>query len=124
MFVTGLQSVPSTGNSPADAGALAAKPVPRVDTPAILGSEPQVSPDTNGPATRAAVEAAVAAVKDRIRTNASNLEFRIDDESGETVVRVKDAETNEVIRQYPSEEMLVIARNLARLEHVLVDKKA
>jgi flagellar protein FlaG len=95
-----------------------------VDTPAIPGSEPQVSAGANGQATRAAVEAAVAAVKDRVQTNASNLEFSIDDESGETVVRVKDAQTNEVIRQYPSEEMLVIARNLARLENVLVDKKA
>lgn len=118
MLVTGLQPVPSTGNAPA------AKQGPRVDTPAIPGSEPRVSPDTNGQAIRAAVEAAVAAVKDRIQTNASNLEFRIDDESGETVVRVKDAETNEVIRQYPSEEVLAIARNLARLESVLVDKKA
>lgn len=124
MLVTGLQPVPPTGNSPADAGAPAAKPVPRVETPAIPGSEPQASPGANRQASRAAVEAAVAAVKERIQTNASNLEFSIDDESGETVVRVKDAETNEVIRQYPSEEMLVIARNLARLENVLVDKKA
>lgn len=40
------------------------------------------------------------------------LNFSIDRESGETVVKVMDTEKNEVIRQIPSEEVLALARRL------------
>lgn len=40
------------------------------------------------------------------------LEFRIDQDSGRTVVTVKDTTTGDVIRQIPSEEVLRLAQNL------------
>ncbi|HEY0942769.1 MAG TPA: flagellar protein FlaG [Steroidobacter sp.] len=40
------------------------------------------------------------------------LEFRIDEDSGRTVVTVKDKNTGETIRQIPSEEVLRLAHNL------------
>lgn len=40
------------------------------------------------------------------------LEFRIDEDSGRTVVTVKDKHTGETIRQIPSEEILRLAHNL------------
>ena len=36
--------------------------------------------------------------------------FSIDEQSGETVIQVKNQETGEVIRQMPSEEALALAR--------------
>lgn len=48
-----------------------------------------------------------------------NLEFSIDDETNKTVVKVVDAATNEVVKQFPSQEMLDIARALDRLQGVL-----
>ena len=42
-----------------------------------------------------------------------NLAFSVDDSSGRTVVRVVDTQTEEVIRQIPSEEMLVLIRNFS-----------
>jgi flagellar protein FlaG len=44
-----------------------------------------------------------------------NLNFSIDDSTGQTVVKVIDAESEEVIRQIPSEEMLALARRLNEL---------
>ncbi len=44
-----------------------------------------------------------------------NLQFSIDDASGRSVVRVIDAETDEVIRQIPSEEILNLAHRLTEL---------
>lgn len=44
-----------------------------------------------------------------------NLNFSIDDSTGQTVVKVIDAESEEVIRQFPSEEMLALARHLSEL---------
>jgi len=69
------------------------------------------------PAQRAAI-----AVQDLERTmrklNATmaaaqrNLSFRVDKGSGRTVITVVDAVTKEIIRQIPSEEVLVVSRAL------------
>ena len=48
------------------------------------------------------------------------LEFSVDKESGETVVKVVDSETKEVIRQIPSEELLAIANRLRSTAGVLL----
>lgn len=40
------------------------------------------------------------------------LEFRVDEVTGKTVVTVMDRETEEVIRQIPSEELLALAQRL------------
>jgi flagellar protein FlaG len=41
-----------------------------------------------------------------------NLSFRVDEGSGRTVITVIDAVTKEVIRQIPSEEVLVVSKAL------------
>ncbi len=41
-----------------------------------------------------------------------NLEFNIDNDSGETIVKVIDSETEELIRQIPNEEALRIAKHV------------
>jgi flagellar protein FlaG len=40
------------------------------------------------------------------------LQFRVDKDSGETVVRIVDSKTDEVIRQIPNEEALLIANRM------------
>jgi flagellar protein FlaG len=40
------------------------------------------------------------------------LEFKVDQDSGRTIVTVKDKSTGEVVRQIPSEEVLRLAHNL------------
>ncbi len=48
-----------------------------------------------------------------VRSHGRNLEFRIDDSTGVVVVRVRDADTGELIRQIPSEAALRFAARLA-----------
>jgi|GEM_PF-593761 len=43
------------------------------------------------------------------------IQFQIDDELGVTVVRVVDVETDELIRQFPPEELLNLSRRLKEL---------
>lgn len=43
------------------------------------------------------------------------LSFQIDDELGKTVVKVFDRETEELIRQFPPEELLTLSRRLKEL---------
>jgi len=59
---------------------------------------------------------AVEDVKKIAATVARNLQFSIDKDTGETVVKVVDATSGETIRQIPSEEMLAIAKAFKALE--------
>jgi flagellar protein FlaG len=53
------------------------------------------------------------------------LEFRVDEDSGRTVVTVKDKNTGETIRQIPSEEVMRLAQNLGGTAHTgLLDESA
>lgn len=72
----------------------------------------------------ATVMKAVSSIKARLEPVGGGLEFNVDQASGRTVVRVVDLETNQIIRQIPSEEMVELARVLERLEGLLVDKHA
>lgn len=69
---------------------------------------------------RKAIEAANVA----LRQVTNDLEFARDDATGKTVLRVIDASTRQVIRQFPSEEMLAIARALDRFEGLVLRQKA
>ena len=53
-----------------------------------------------------------------------DLQFRIDDATGRTVVTVLDGETNEVIRQIPSEEALRLVDRLHSRVAVLFESEA
>ncbi|MBA4152424.1 MAG: flagellar biosynthesis protein FlaG [Acinetobacter sp.] len=55
---------------------------------------------------------------------ASNIEFSIDDESRRSVVKVVDGDSGEVLRQFPTEEALRIARQLVKSGSGLVQDKA
>lgn len=53
------------------------------------------------------------------------LEFKIDQDSGRTVVTVKDKTTGDTIRQIPTEEVLRLAQNLGGKAHTgLIDQTA
>jgi flagellar protein FlaG len=41
-----------------------------------------------------------------------NLNFRVDESSGRTIITVVNPETNEVVRQIPPEELLALARTM------------
>jgi|SRR5690554_275229 len=56
------------------------------------------------------LRAAVAQMNDYIESTQRDLQFSYDDESGETVVKVVDRKTQEVIRQIPDEIFLKISQ--------------
>ncbi|MDY6980424.1 MAG: flagellar protein FlaG [Pseudomonadota bacterium] len=60
-----------------------------------------------------ALEKAVSHLKEYVQSLQRNMDFSVDDKTGRYVVRVVDSQTQELIRQIPSEEMLAISRNLA-----------
>lgn len=55
---------------------------------------------------------AVEQLNDHLQTIDRDLQFSIDDASGHTVVKVINSETDEIIRQMPSEEVLRISQSV------------
>jgi len=50
--------------------------------------------------------------------------FSPDKDTGETLIKVIDNQTNEVVRQIPPEELMRLKKRLEDLQGLLVDKKA
>ncbi len=67
---------------------------------------------------------AVEKVSSAMQAYGRELNFSIDQDSGIQVVKVLDTTNNEVIRQFPSEEVLRIAKNLDKVLGVLFEERA
>lgn len=74
--------------------------------------------------TEAKLADAVEKINDFIQIARSDLVFSVDEHTGRTVVAVVDAQTQEVIRQIPSEEVLAIAARLDEARGLLFEGKA
>jgi flagellar protein FlaG len=61
------------------------------------------------------VEQTVEQINDYFQSMGRDLNFKVDDESGRTIITVLDSETKEVIRQIPPEEVLQLAMHLQDL---------
>ena len=70
------------------------------------------------------VESAVSKISDFVQNFQRDLQFSVDKDSDRLIVKVVDSETQEVIRQIPSEEMLRIARSLDSSESLILREKA
>ncbi|MGQ9659595.1 MAG: flagellar protein FlaG [Thermochromatium sp.] len=67
---------------------------------------------------------AVDKINEMMQQGKQMLTFQLDEESGRMVIRVIDAQTNEVIRQIPSEETLNFAKYVDGLIGLIFNKKA
>lgn len=72
----------------------------------------------------ATLDKAVDAINKFLAPIASSIEFSVDEESGRTLVKVIDTDTNDVLRQFPSKEALAISHQLDRLQGLLLKDKA
>ncbi|MFI3245822.1 MAG: flagellar protein FlaG [Ferrimonas sp.] len=89
-------------------------------------------PSEQSPAAEAAAEAKmdvdqlqqmVAELESFFNANKRSLSFQIDDDSGKSVVTIKEVDTDEIIRQIPSEEMLKFAVKLSDLSGLFLNTK-
>jgi len=69
---------------------------------------------------------AVTRLNDLVQPIRRELHFSVDDSTGETIIRVIDAETQELIRQIPPEEVLTLMQHLEQQDHrsLLMDVEA
>lgn len=69
------------------------------------------------------VQQAVNELNAKIERQSVQVNFDVDDDTGRIVVKVKDVETGDILRQIPSEEMLEFARNASRGVGVTLDQQ-
>jgi flagellar protein FlaG len=76
------------------------------------------------------LQRAVDVVNQAVAIEQRSLSFSIDNVSGRSVIKVIDFETDELIKQIPSEELLKVAQNIKRLQEemglsigLLIDNK-
>jgi len=79
--------------------------------------------ESNKP-TQQAIAKAANDIQNFVKEMGRNLQFSIDKTTGYNVVRVVNPETQEVLRQLPSEELLKIAASMKEMGSVLVNQKA
>ena len=61
------------------------------------------------------LNAAIEKINKQLKVDQTGLAFSVDDASGRDVVSIFDTESKEVIKQYPTEEVLKLAADLGEL---------
>lgn len=67
---------------------------------------------------------AVERIRTQMQTLQRNLNFSVDDSTGEVVVQVLDGDSGKVVRQIPSEEILRLAERLDEMRSLLFEATA
>ncbi len=110
------QSLPSPTPAPRESAAPVTEAKVKAPEAPVQQKSAQPSPKQ--------VEQALDKVKQVMTAKASALTFTVDDKSGDTIVRVVDSDTGEVIRQIPSKELVEIARALDKMQGMLLKQSA
>jgi len=115
---------------PPSRSAVKALSVTSRETPALPPvSTPRPPPAAAAPAVtpekaQEALKEALEDIDSNIAQSATSLRFSVDKTTGKTIVSVVDAQTQEVVRQIPAEEIMKMARTLDRMQGLLFNGKA
>ena len=81
------------------------------------------TPDRGGQVDQETAQELVGEVQSYLENLNIELNFKVDDQSGEFVVQVLNPESGEIIRQIPPEDLLELRGKLKELRGILFDKK-
>jgi flagellar protein FlaG len=70
------------------------------------------------------VSSAVKKMNESMLGSSQSLQFSIDEDSKDIVVKVIDQNTKEVVRQIPSKEALQIAKSIDKMQGLFINQKA
>lgn len=121
-----------TDRPPPAPGPVAERAAPRaragdvreVAVPPPVPTQTQAAAPVQVPLSIDAVKQIAHQINDFLKSSSSSLQFTVDGDTSKVVVRIVDSQTNELIRQIPSEEMLAISRAMDKLKGMLISRKA
>ena len=122
-----IESIPSATVNTAPIAPSEARSLARSTSATELAAPPSISEKTpveKAPASDAQLQSAVNAANDFIKPINNGIEFSLDKESDKMIVKVIDVATKEVIRQFPSEEMIALAQALDKIQGLLIKQNA
>jgi len=95
--------------------------LPATNRPAVLAESLEAVDvaSENPTLTVAQIDYAVEVLNDAMTTINRSLNFKVDEASGRTVISIIDRETDELIKQIPSEDMLKLISTLQELQGLL-----
>jgi flagellar protein FlaG len=70
------------------------------------------------------VQQSIEAINRFLKPVSGDIEFSQDEDTGRTLVKIVDTQTKTVLRQIPTEEAVAIAKQLDKLQGLLVREKA
>lgn len=114
----GAASLATTAPAPAASVVSAGQTADAATAQNAVASAPKPQPSSED------VQKAIENLKRAAAPMAQNLQFSVDSETNTTVIKVVDGDTKEVIRQIPSEEVLSLAKDLTRLQGLLLTRQA
>lgn len=91
---------------------------PKSESPPVKQSQPEARKPSV-----AELERAVRDLNQSMKENHSNLAFSVDPDTEQTVVKVMDSSTGEVIKQFPSKEAIAIAKAIGDIQQGLLLKQ-
>ncbi len=112
-------TIPAAAAEPAARGAsapVAAAPAAQVAQVAAAAAKTAAPVLPKSEPSAAEVREAARKAQEVLQSKSNSLVFSLDKDSGKTVVKVVDSATDEVIRQFPSEEMLALAKSLEEFQ--------
>jgi flagellar protein FlaG len=97
----------------------------KVQQTTVVAGGGDVPPGNEHEAKHAAdFESTVSQISDFVQNFQRSLQFSVDKDSGRTVIKVVDSNTEEVIRQIPAEEILRMAQRLDSPESLMLAEQA
>lgn len=85
-----------------------------VEKVVVAGSSPATANNkASAQSQRDTMSKAVKDIEDMIQTSRREIRFEVREETGTSVIRVLDKETQKVIRQFPPEEIIALAERFA-----------
>jgi len=125
-----IQNINSAASAPAltsDSGPVAVA-APRTQAAPVELAQVAVKPAAEQQAaqpTAAQLKSAVDDINRAMKQSNSNVEFSIDEDTKQTVIKVMESGTGNVIRQFPTEEILAVSRMIGEAQRgALVKQKA
>ena len=88
------------------------------------GDIPDTENSSKTPLTAEQLFQLVDELNENIHILNTTVSFFIDENTGNTVIRISDRETDEVLREVPTQEVLKLAAKLAEVIGIIVDKTA
>jgi flagellar protein FlaG len=122
---TGLASeykrVSDTGTNNSAVGKSDKKNITKDEVTSIQESTDEIV--TNLPITPKQLEKVAQQLQDFVGELNRNIEFSVDKNSGRDVIKVTDKNTGDILKQYPSEEVLTLVSKLSEMIGGFVDTK-